>query len=286
MSRKQAMSGGIIADDFFQHPKVVKCSDAAIAAWAKGLSWVARKRSNGRISAAAVKHLKMAESGVAELVSNRLWDEHPDGGWVFHNYQKRNRSDENKAAAREAGKERAAKSRAKSVGKEKCESSCELAHTGDVAAAENRSDPGLLLTPNSAARAAMKAAERTSNVVSIEAARSAESIGAQWYTSLTATTPDFDSWRKFYATIGAKPKHERDLVARHASQTDYFMTCPSGSSPEHFVTFWHDFVKRPRNMERARPPVNTRPGFQPGTPTSRSEIERLAAKNPEWAKTQ
>lgn len=269
-----------IRRDFWNHPKVTGLSCEALGAWVKGLSWVADKMSNGRISATAAKHLKLTPRGIEALVKVGLWEVAKDfDGWIFHDYLDHNPSAEDVRKKLDAAKTRAAKTR-EAKREKKTDSSSELSDGGAAVAPTS----GQLLEPNSAARAAMRGAERISNVVSIEAARSAESIGAQWYAELTSVTPDFNSWRKFYAEIGAKPKHERDLVTKHARETTYFIEAPSGSSPEHFVMFWHDFVARPRNFDRARPPVNTRAKFQPGAPSPRSEIERHAANNPAWAK--
>lgn len=267
--------------DFLIHPKVVGLSAEALGVWFKAILWVKDRESDGRISAEAADRLELPPRGIAALVKVGLWEVATEfDGWMFHDYLQRNESSARAQEKLEAHRRRMAKYRAKQ--------GAQSSHSDASHHAEHPSkapEPGTMLEPNSAARAAIKAAERTSNVVSIDAARSAESIGAQWYSALTSTTPDFNSWRSFYATIGAKPKHERDKVAQHARETTYFAACPSACSPEHFVTYWHDFLVRPRNSDRARPLVKTRPAFQPGAPSSRQEIERLAAtKNPDWAK--
>lgn len=255
MTRRPPMQGGIVADDFFQHPKVVKCSDAAIAAWVKGLSWVARKRSNGRISVAATKHLKMSDSGVVELEKARLWDPHPDGGWVFHNYTKRNRTDEEKAAEREAGKARASRSREKK-------------------SEQNRS----------AERSQVQPPEQTGNeanalatVYEIRPTRYCERIGSAWFKALTGSKPDI-AWAHELGRIGAKPELERDLVAKHARATSYLQN-EDGSltvSPSHVLRYWPDFVRGPKGT-RFKPPV---PARSSGIPSSKSELDLMPV--PEW----
>lgn len=280
------MKGARIDPDFWNHPKVVSLSCEALGVWVKGLSWVADKLSDGRISAEAAKKLKLAPRGIEALVKVGLWEVSKDfDGWVYHDYLRWNDSAAIIQEKLEAAKARMAKlreaRRATETDSSRERSYAEQTQPAPVPAPEPL--PGQTLTPNSAARAAMNSND-ASNVISIDAARSTESIGAQWYAMLTSTTPDFTSWRRFYAKIGAKPKHERDLVEKHARLTEYFAKRPSASSPEHFVTFWHDFVVGPRSMERARPPVNTRAGFKPGAPSSREDIELLAQSNPDWAK--
>jgi hypothetical protein len=85
------MSNPQIAPDFFCHEKVVGLSEAACGVWAKGLSWVAAKKSKGRISRTAAGFLKMSPCSIRELVKSGLWDELADGsGWEYHNFNKRN----------------------------------------------------------------------------------------------------------------------------------------------------------------------------------------------------
>lgn len=279
-----------LAKGFCRHPKIAGLSCEAVGVWAKGLGWVKDKLSDGRISAEAAKKLRLAPRGIKALVEVGLWEVATDfDGWVYHDYLQWNDSAAEVQRKLEMNRERVAKHRAakRLAGQEagnELQETRELESQADDSTVEP--SPGQTLTPNSAARAAAIVREEPSNVVSLDAARSAESIGAQWYASLTSTSPDFSSWRKFYATIGAKPKSERDKVAEHARLTPYFVKRPSGSSPEHFVQFWHDFLAGPRSMERARPLANTRPGFQPGAPSSREDIATLAQENPEWVTAQ
>lgn len=257
MTRRPPMQGGIVADDFFQHPKVVKCSDAAIAAWVKGLSWVARKRSNGRISVAATKHLKMSESGVVELEKARLWDPHPDGGWVFHNYTKRNRTDEEKAADREAGKARAAKSRAN-------------------AKEERSAERSQVLPPE------QDDADALATVYEIRPTRFCERVGAAWFKALTGEQPD-KGWAPELGRIGQKPERERDLVAKHVRETS-FLQNEDGNitvSPKHVLLYWGDYIRGPKGSSQIKPTVSTR---APGMPSSKSEIGLMTV--PEWARAE
>lgn len=275
----------VLAKGFCHHPKIAGLSCEAVGVWAKGLGWVKDKLSDGRLSAEAAKKLRLAPRGIEALVRVGLWEVAKDfDGWVYHDYLHWNDSRAIVLEKIEANRLRAAKNREAKRCSKDTDNTANASDADQTIAeappAQKLPESAPQLTPSATARAAM-----SSNVISIDAARSAESIGAQWYAALTTTSPDFTSWRKFYATIGSKPKDERDKVAEHARLTPYFAKRPSASSPEHFVTYWHDFLAGPRTMDRARPPLaNTRASFKPGAPSSREDIALLAQENPEWAK--
>lgn len=274
-----------LARGFHHHPKIAALSCEALGVWAKGLGWVKDKLSDGRLSVEAAKMLRLAPRGIESLVKVGLWEVATDfDGWIYHDYLHWNDSRAIVLEKIEANRLRAAKNREAKRCSKDTDNTANAPYDAETiveaTATGAEPSPGQLLTPSATARAAM-----SSNVISIDAARSVESIGAQWYAALTTTSPDFSSWRKFYAIIGSKPKDERDKVAEHARLTPYFAKRPSASSPEHFVNYWHDFLTGPRSMDRARPPlVNTRASFKPGTPSSREDIALLAQENPEWAK--
>lgn len=267
MTRLIPMPGGIIAEDFFQHPKVVGRSDAAIAAWAKGLSWVYRKRSNGRISERAAKKLGMSEAGIAELVEARLWDVHPDGGWVYHNYLKRNHPASKRDAAEASGKARAQKSRESKkaeVGTTTPDSSDERTELAPQPSKAELRGLGIVVDIRPRLRLTTAAPE---------------TIGEEWFAALVPGVKlDFASWRDKYAAIGSRPAEERQKVAENWRATTYIQECPTGFGPDHAVRFWHDFAARPRNIG-IKPPVPAR-NFNPARSSGPAEFSHTEAE--EW----
>lgn len=234
------------------------------------ISWCADRKSDGKISERAARDvLRLPESLIDELISFGCFVPAPDiQGWMVHDYLEWNDSREEIEARAEAHRRRSAKYR---------ESHKNIAGSGD---AMSVSDASLMLTvaeltPNAAARAAQREA---GNVIDIQAQRDAEKIGADWFFRLTTRTPDFISWRGEFARIGAKPEHERELVAKHYAATDYIQERPSKYNPDHLLKFWDDFVAGPRDMRK--PLAWARPA--PGAPSSKEAIESAAENNPDW----
>ena len=73
-----------VSDDFYDHPKTMCCSLAAVGLWTCCMSSAARHKTNGKIPRAfALSRGTQAE--VDELVNAELWDE-DDNGWAFHDW--------------------------------------------------------------------------------------------------------------------------------------------------------------------------------------------------------
>ena len=73
-----------VSDDFYDHPKTMCCSLAAVGLWTCCMSYAARHKTNGKIPRAfALSRGTQAE--VDELVNAELWDE-DDNGWAFHDW--------------------------------------------------------------------------------------------------------------------------------------------------------------------------------------------------------
>lgn len=100
-----------IDDSFWSHPKVLLCSDAAIALWSRAGSFSCQKLTDGFIHRAYLPSLRATEKAAAELVAAGLWDAVEDG-WRFHDWGDYNDTGEQVRARREAAKERMRKVRA------------------------------------------------------------------------------------------------------------------------------------------------------------------------------
>jgi uncharacterized phage protein (TIGR02220 family) len=72
-------------DDFYDHPKIVATSNAAVGLHAKALSYCARHLTDGLLPAAAVAMLGGSPTETDELLRNNLWRAHPSG-FEIHDY--------------------------------------------------------------------------------------------------------------------------------------------------------------------------------------------------------
>ena len=79
------MTHVIVDDQFPDHPKVIGLSDAAIAAWLRGLCYASRYMTDGFIAAQVQKKVG-TKRACDQLVAAGLWDE-ADGGWQIHDYR-------------------------------------------------------------------------------------------------------------------------------------------------------------------------------------------------------
>jgi len=72
-------------DGFADHPKVLRCSLAAIGLWSKAGAWCAKHLTDGSVPSAAVSALGGSKRLADELVAADLW-RREDGGYVFHEW--------------------------------------------------------------------------------------------------------------------------------------------------------------------------------------------------------
>lgn len=100
-----------IDDSMWSHPKVMLCSDAAIALWARAGSFSCDKLTDGFIHRAYLPSLRSTEKAAAELAAAGLWDEVADG-WRFHDWEDFNETGEDVVAKREAARLRMQRVRA------------------------------------------------------------------------------------------------------------------------------------------------------------------------------
>ena len=92
--------------DFYDHPKVLGLSDAAVALWTRAGSYSAAKLTNGFIAEHVLATLsKTPEQAAEELRSRGLW-KRSRGGYQFHQWEQRNLTKERVQADQEADRAR------------------------------------------------------------------------------------------------------------------------------------------------------------------------------------
>lgn len=77
-------------DGFAEHEKVIDLSDKAFRVHVSALCFAARRRKGGRLKQGFCPDRKVAR----ELVEAGVWDLHPDGGWIIHDWFDYNLTDE------------------------------------------------------------------------------------------------------------------------------------------------------------------------------------------------
>ncbi|NUT31487.1 MAG: hypothetical protein HOV79_00280 [Hamadaea sp.] len=98
--------------DFYDHPKVLGLSDAAVALWTKAGSYSAAKHTDGFIAEHVLATLsKTPREAAEELRRHRLWHK-ARGGYRFHEWDDRNLTKERIEADRKADRERKKRDRA------------------------------------------------------------------------------------------------------------------------------------------------------------------------------
>lgn len=92
--------------DFYDHPKVLGMSDAAVSLWTRAGSYSVAKSTDGFVAEAVLVHALRSTLEVAdELVHRGLWQRRK-GGFLFHEWSARNLTKERIEADREADRER------------------------------------------------------------------------------------------------------------------------------------------------------------------------------------
>lgn len=92
--------------DFYDHPKVLGMSDAAVSLWTRAGSYSVAKSTDGFITEHVLVHALRSTLEVAdELVQRGLWRRRK-GGFEYHEWNKRNLTKERIEADREADRER------------------------------------------------------------------------------------------------------------------------------------------------------------------------------------
>lgn len=76
-----------VDDQFWSHPKVVECSDAAIALWVRAGSYASQHLTNGRITHGTLRMLASSREVADELVLAGLWDQLDARTWEFHDWE-------------------------------------------------------------------------------------------------------------------------------------------------------------------------------------------------------
>lgn len=78
-----------VDDGFADHPKVIRCSLAAIGLWTKAGSWCAKHLTDGAVPGAMLRVWGGTPRHAAELVEAGLWLR-AGGGYQFHQWSPRN----------------------------------------------------------------------------------------------------------------------------------------------------------------------------------------------------
>ncbi len=94
-----------IDDGFADHPKVIRCSLAAIGLWSKAGSWCAKHLTDGAVPATMVKVWRGNAKLADELVDAGLWLK-VDDGYQFHDWSHRNPTSSDVKAKRAADADR------------------------------------------------------------------------------------------------------------------------------------------------------------------------------------
>jgi hypothetical protein len=92
--------------DFYDHPKTIDASDAAVALWTRAGSYSTAKLLDGFVPENALALLsKVPDEAAAELVGRRLW-RRVKGGYRFHQWEARNLTRARVEADKESDRER------------------------------------------------------------------------------------------------------------------------------------------------------------------------------------
>jgi hypothetical protein len=92
--------------DFYDHPKVLGMSDAAVSLWTRAGSYSVAKSTDGFVAETVLVHALRSTLEVAdELVHRGLWQRRK-GGFQFHEWSNRNLTKERIEADREVDRER------------------------------------------------------------------------------------------------------------------------------------------------------------------------------------
>ncbi|MCT2983720.1 hypothetical protein FAM15346_001824 [Propionibacterium freudenreichii] len=74
-----------VDDQFWSHPKVIRCSTSAVALWVRAGSWAAQQLTDGQVPAEVLPMMRATKRTAHELVSAGLW-EATTTGWRFHDW--------------------------------------------------------------------------------------------------------------------------------------------------------------------------------------------------------
>ncbi|AOT24579.1 hypothetical protein E6_50 [Propionibacterium phage E6] len=74
-----------VDDQFWSHPKVIRCSDKAIALWVRAGSWSSQQLTNGEVPVEALAMFKANRQTAEELVGTGLWKRNGTG-FQFHDW--------------------------------------------------------------------------------------------------------------------------------------------------------------------------------------------------------
>lgn len=92
-------------DNIFDHPKMLRAGEDAANLYVRGLVYCNRYLTDGRIEAEvlpAITRKREAPRLAADLVRVGLWETHPDGGWLVHDFHEHNPTAEEVAEKRAA----------------------------------------------------------------------------------------------------------------------------------------------------------------------------------------
>lgn len=90
-------------DNIFDHPKMLKAGEDAANLYVRGLVYCNRYLTDGRVEVEVLPVITRradAETLAAALVRVGLWEAHPDGGWLVHNFHEHNPTAEEVEARR------------------------------------------------------------------------------------------------------------------------------------------------------------------------------------------
>lgn len=106
--------------DFYDHPKTIDASDAAVALWTRAGSYSTAKHLDGFVPEAMLARLTATPEAAGELVRRGLW-RRVKGGFQFHEWDQRNLTRAEIDADRQYERERKRRRRAEQNGQVKAD---------------------------------------------------------------------------------------------------------------------------------------------------------------------
>jgi len=117
-----------------------------------------------------------------------------------------------------------------------------------------------------------------------QAAKSAKQAAAEvgrnwldsWHVKGGRRAASMAANKDVYVEIGRKPLRERELVAKHMSETEWILEDPRRAKPRHILNFWDEFVEGPRNFQNSRNTPLIKPGVSGPNPYKPLDTTRFA----------
>lgn len=101
-----------VDDQLHTHPRWLQLSARGKALWTSAGSWCSFNLTDGHVPSYALSMLQAKPADARELVRSGLWHEHPEDGWMFHDWAEYQPSRDKVIEKREKAKKRMAELRA------------------------------------------------------------------------------------------------------------------------------------------------------------------------------